>query len=101
MGIAERQFGADDIPALMRRLGVPVSVGTVEARGLLDRRGRDVLDEEGRAGVGVTDTVVTIQTGSLPATVGGSIVVNGESLVIAGARAIEDGMLTELICVTA
>lgn len=101
MANAERQFGAADIPALLRRLGVPVSVGTVEARGLLDRRGRDVLSEEGMAGVGVTDTVVTIETGALPAVVGGAITVNGESLRVAATRAIEDGMLTELVCVTA
>lgn len=98
---AERQFGAGDIPALLRQLGVPVSVGTVAARGLVDRRGRDVLDENGMAGVGVTDVVVTIETGALPVAVGGSIVVNEEDLKVAALRKIEDGMLTEIVCVTA
>lgn len=96
----EREFGAGDVPALLRTLGLPIELGTAATRGLVDRRGRDVLDTEGMAGIGVTDVIVTIETGSLPsAAVGASLSVNGDSMLISAMRKIEDGVLTELVCV--
>lgn len=99
---AEREFGAGDVPALLRTLGLPIVVGTTTTRGLVDRRGREVLSNEGMAGVGVTDTIVLIETSALPgAAVGAYVTVNGDTMLISGMRKIEDGVLTELICVVA
>lgn len=90
---------AGDVPALLRDLGVPISVGTTTVQGLVDRRDIPVLGTDGMAAFTSRHVVVTIQTGSLPAiAVGGSITVDGASLLVAALHAIEDGELTEVVC---
>lgn len=93
-------FGAADVPALLRDLGVDITLGANTVKGLVDRAdGRVLQGDGGMAAVIGRDVLVTLQTGSLAGlVVGASITVDGVSYKVASLLAVEDGELTQVIC---
>jgi hypothetical protein len=93
-------FGAAQVQAMLRRVGVPVTLGAAETRALFD-----VDDEErdvGNAGGGFMSRLVklTIEKDSLPGlAVESQLVADGITLVVRAIRRLEDGQLLELQCV--
>ncbi|HLE61033.1 MAG TPA: hypothetical protein VI700_05810 [Thermoanaerobaculaceae bacterium] len=95
-------FGAADIPALLADLGVDVMVGGTMVKGLVDRPGQELLESEGAAALISTAILVTVQTGALPAlAAGAAITVDGVSYLVQRRLEIDDGQLTQVLCVEA
>lgn len=94
-------YGAADVAALLADFGLPITVGAVTIKGLVDRRDIPVLSTEGMAAFASRHVVVTIHTGTLTGlAIGGAIVVDGLGLIVAAIHEIDDGELTEVVCAT-
>jgi hypothetical protein len=91
-------FGAGDVPALLRDLGVDVTLGATTVKGLVDRAGSRILEGDGTPAAMIgRDILVTMQQGSLPGlAVKSQLTVDGVSWVVSTILEIEDGELITL-----
>jgi hypothetical protein len=91
-------FGDADIPALMKDMGIAITVGGVAGIGLLDEADQILVQDVNRGEVVATATTVTIQTSAFPGTqIGQAVVVAGKNFTIRERLRDSDGGLTKLL----
>ena len=92
-------FGAGDVPALLRDLGVPITLGANTTKGIVDRvDGRLLVDSGEMAAALGLETVVTLQRGALVGLdTGSSVTVDGAPMTVASVLSIEDGELVRIV----
>ena len=93
-------FRDSDIPTLMQDFGVPVVIGAVTTKGIVDYVGRDALPANSIAGVSGTIITVSVQTSILPTPLPNktACTVDGVPYKIRDQVQLGDGALTHLIC---
>lgn len=77
-------------------MGVPVSIGAENTRGIVDRTGLQLLGAEGPSTVIDRGISVVIQTGTLTLTIGAAITLDGTGYQVRGWQSLEDGELTRV-----
>jgi hypothetical protein len=91
-------FGDADIPALMKDMGIAVTVGGVGGIGLLDEADQLLVQDVNRGEVVATATTLTIQTSAFPsAKIGDAVVVNSRNFIVRERLRESDGGLTKLL----
>jgi hypothetical protein len=92
-------FGDSDIPAMLADMGVPVTVGAVTAKGLVNLAGQDVFQGD-MAPVKGKVVVMTVQTSAFPGIKSGDpVTVDGTTWTIRSVQpAGLDGALTQIAC---
>src|SRR5712664_673843 len=91
-------FGDADIPALMKDMGIAVTVGGVGGIGLLDEADQILVQDVNRGEVVATATTLTIQTSAFPtAKIGDTVSVGGKSFTVRERLRESDGGLTKLL----
>jgi len=91
-------FGDADIPALMKDMGIAVTVGGVAGIGLLDEADQILVQDVNRGEVVATATTLTIQTSAFPnAKIGDAVIVGSRNFTIRERLRESDGGLTKLL----
>lgn len=96
-------FGASDIQPLLDTFGVPVTVGAVTAKGIVDEEDADELADSFPRGIpprpeGVIgkSRIVRVKTGTFTITEGGDITVDGVAYKVHGHYQEGDGAVTRV-----
>jgi hypothetical protein len=91
-------FGDADIPILMADVGVPVTVGGVAGRGIVDWAGEIIVQDAQRGEVIATVTTISVQTSAFPNAKGGdAVVLNSRNFTVRERLPEGDGGLTKLL----
>ncbi len=93
-------FGPSDLDVLLADFGVPVVVGAVTAKGIVDAPDEEMLAGEFAGLVGRV-TVVLVKTDAFSAVLsrGATITVDGAALKVHSYIRIDDGAYTRVVCV--
>jgi len=91
-------FGDADIPALMKDMGIAVTVGGVAGIGLLDEADQLLVQDQNRGEVVATATTLTIQTSAFPnVKINDAVSVGLKSFTVRERLRESDGGLTKLL----
>jgi hypothetical protein len=91
-------FGDSDIPALMKDMGIAITVGGVAGIGLLDEADQILVQDVNRGEVVATATTLTIQSSAFPAAaIGQAVVAGGKNFTVRERLREGDGGLTKLL----
>jgi len=91
-------FGDADIPALLKDMGITVTVGGVGGIGLLDEADQIIVQDVNRGEVVATATTLTVQSSAFPAAkIGDAVVVNSKNFTVRERLRESDGGLTKLL----
>jgi len=91
-------FGDADIPALMKDMGIAVTVGGMAGIGLLDEADQLLVQDQNRGEVVATATTLTIQTSAFPnVKINDAVSVGGKSFTVRERLRESDGGLTKLL----
>lgn len=91
-------YGDADIPALLADMGIPITVGGVAGKGLLDEADEILVQDAQRGQVVVLATTVTVQTSAFPnMKIGNAVVAGSKTFTIRERLHIGDGALTKLL----
>ena len=91
-------FGDADIPALMKDMGIAVTVGGVAGIGLLDEADQILVQDVNRGEVVATATTLTIQSSAFPSVkIGDAVTVNSRNFTVRERLRESDGGLTKLL----
>jgi hypothetical protein len=91
-------FGDNDIPALMKDMGIAITVGGVAGIGLLDEADQILVQDVNRGEVVATATTLTVQSSAFPAAaIGQAVVAGGKNFTVRERLREGDGGLTKLL----
>lgn len=92
-------FRDQDIAPLFADFGVPVIIGTMRMRGIVDYVPKDQLQTMQIAGVSGTAITVTVQTSKLPSGLRNkaALTVDGDPMILRDSQTEGDGGLTHLL----
>jgi hypothetical protein len=95
-------FGDADIPALLADFGIPIIVGGVGGKGILDEADQILVQDSNRGEVVATATTLTIQTSAFPtAKIGDAVTAGGKNFTVRERLREGDGGLTKLLLLAA
>jgi hypothetical protein len=91
-------FGDADIPALMKDMGIAITVGGVGGIGLLDEADQILVQDASRGEVVATATTLTIQSSAFPSVkIGDAVVIGSKNFTVRERLRESDGGLTKLL----
>jgi hypothetical protein len=91
-------FGDADIPAIMKDMGIAITVGGVGGIGLLDEADQLLVQDANRGEVVATATTLTIQSSAFPSVkIGDAVSVGSKNFTVRGRLRDSDGGLTKLL----
>jgi hypothetical protein len=91
-------FGDADIPALLKDMGIAITLGGVAGIGLLDEADEIIVQDAERGAVVILATTLTVQTSAFPAVaIDAAVVIGSRNFTVQKRLREGDGGLSKLV----